>query len=179
MVGASESMQSFEFYRSYTASEAYGIHAMRFDFDDVEDFAVVMQHNWLLKRWNQPTAQANLYGGLGGGYGEAGDGGGSLAGLGYARFDYETRRIYTALDCKFFGSSDFTRAVSTASLGFAPYKAEFDDLNTWLILKAEHVSESGEDIALIPEVRFFWKNYFLEFGVSTDGEFRTFFMVHF
>lgn len=179
MLGLSEDRQSFELYHSYTARQAFGIHAMRFDYDDFEDIAVVLQHNWLVHRWNLPAAQANFYTGIGAGYAEADPGSGSLAGLGFARFDYETRRVYCAVESKFFGAADFTRAVNMAAVGFAPYKAEFDDLNTWLILKAENVTESPDDFMLIPEVRFFWKNYFLELGVSTDGDFRVQFMVHF
>lgn len=41
------------------------------------------------------------------------------------------------------------------------------------------MTERPEEWAFIPELRFFWRNYFLELGVSTDGDFRARLMIHF
>jgi len=59
-------VQTFEIYHSYSPRAAVGLHAMRFEGEDDEYFAGI-QHNWLLKRWNLPSAQANIYAGLGAG----------------------------------------------------------------------------------------------------------------
>jgi hypothetical protein len=178
MFGTSGDVQNLEFYRSYSARAAWGLHAMRFDDDDDEVFTGI-QHNWLLKRWNLPSAQANIYSGIGAGLaGEVGDGA-APAGIGFFRADYETRRIYTALDAKLVESEDVSRGVFSAAVGIAPYKAEFDQLNTWLILQVEHVTGMEDKIDIIPKVRFFKGPYFLELGSTLSGKPVINFMIHF
>lgn len=178
MLGTAGDVQNLEFYRSYSARTAWGLHAMRFEDDEDEIFAG-LQHNWLLKRWNLPSAQANVYTGLGAGFaGEVGNGA-SPAGIGFFRADYETRLVYTAVDAKWVESEDVSRGVFSASAGIAPYKAEFDQLNTWLILQVEHVTGMEDKIEIIPKVRFFKGPYFLELGSTLRGKPVVNFMIHF
>lgn len=178
MLGSSGTVQNLELYRSYSAKAAWGFHSMRFEGDEDEIFAG-LQHNWLLKRWNLPSAQANVYAGVGAGLaGEVGDGT-SPAGIGFFRADYETRRVYTALDAKLIESTDVSRGVFSAAVGIAPYKAEFDELNTWLILQVEHVTDMEDKLDIIPKVRFFKGPYFLELGSTLCGKPVVNFMIHF
>ena len=178
MLGSSGSVQNLEFYRSYSAKAAWGFHSMRFEGDQDEIFAG-LQHNWLLKRWNLPSAQANVYAGVGAGLaGEVGNGA-SPAGIGFFRADYETRRVYTAFDAKLIESADVSRGVFSAAVGIAPYKAEFDELNTWLILQVEHVTDMEDKLDIIPKVRFFKGPYFLEIGSTLSGKPVVNFMIHF
>jgi len=181
MFGASGDVQNLEFYRSYSVQAAWGLHAMRFNGDDEEIFTGI-QHNWLLKRWNLPSAQANVYTGVGAGMagdvGDVGDGA-SPAGIGFFRADYETRRVYTAFDAKWVESADVTRGVFSAAVGVAPYKADFEHLNTWLILQADHVTGMEDKLEIIPKVRFFKGPYFLELGSTLRGKPVVNFMIHF
>jgi len=178
MFGTAGSVQNLEFYRSYSAQAAWGLHAMRFAGDEDEIFTG-LQHNWLLKRWNLPSAQANVYTGLGAGLaGEAGNGA-APGGIGFFRADYETRRVYTAFDAKWIESADVSRGVFSAAAGIAPYKAEFDQLNTWLILQVEHVTGMEDKLDIIPKVRFFKGPYFLELGSTLSGKPVVNFMIHF
>ncbi len=154
MFGTAGEVQNLEFYQSYSAQAAWGLHAMRFE-DDEDEIFTGIQHNWLLKRWNLPSAQANVYTGLGAGLaGEVGNGA-LPAAIGFFRADYETRRIYTAFDAKWVESDDVSRGVFSVAAGIAPYKAEFDQLNTWLILQLEHVTGMEDNLEIIPKVRFF------------------------
>jgi hypothetical protein len=178
MFGTAGNVQNLEFYRSYSARAAWGLHAMRFDEDEDEVFTG-LQHNWLLKRWNLPSAQANVYTGLGAGVAGEVSNGASPAGIGFFRADYETRRIYTAVDAKWVESADVSRGVFSASAGIAPYKAEFDQLNTWLILQVEHVTGMEDTIDIIPKVRLFKGPYFLELGSTLTGKPVVNFMIHF
>jgi hypothetical protein len=178
MFGTTGSVQNLEFYRSYSAQAAWGLHAMRFEDDRDEIFAAI-QHNWLLKRWNLPTAQANLYAGIGAGVAWEDGGGSGPAGIGFFRADYETRRVYTAFDAKLVGSPDVSRGVFSTEAGIAPYKAEFDQLNTWFILQAEYVSGMEDKLELIPKVRFFKGPYFLELGSTLRGQPVVNLMIHF
>jgi hypothetical protein len=179
MLGGNDSMQNLELYHSYTPRTAFGFHAMRFEDERDDDLFAGLQHNWLLKRWNLPDAQANLYLGVAAGVAKQDGDPWAPAGLGFFRADYETRRFYTAFDTKLVGSEDVSRGVTSLSFGVAPYKAEFEQLNTWLILQLEHVSGMEDDLEVIPKIRLFKANYFLELGCSLDGEPQLNFMVHF
>lgn len=179
MLGGTESVQNLELYHSYTSKSAIGFHAMRFEDEGDDDYYAGLQHNWLLKRWNLPEAQANLYLGLGAGAAKQDGDTAAPAGLGFFRADYETRRIYTAFESKLIGSEDVSRGVTSLSFGLAPYKAEFEQLNTWIILQLEHVSGMEDDLDVIPKLRFFKGPYFLEVGCSLDGDPLLNFMIHF
>ncbi|WP_265594590.1 hypothetical protein [Haloferula sp. BvORR071] len=179
MLGTSGDVQNFEAYHSYTSQAALGVHAMRFGDERDDDYYTGIQHNWLLKRWNMPEAQANIYLGLGAGAAKQDGDSWAPAGLGFFRADYETRRIYTAFETKLIGSEDVSRGVTSLSFGVAPYKAEFEHLNTWLILQLEHVSGMEDDLEIIPKVRFFKGPYFIELGCSLDGDPLVNFMMHF
>ena len=178
MFGTAGGVQNFEFYQSYSARAAWGLHAMGFE-DDEDEIFTGIQHNWLLKRWNLSSAQANIYTGLGAGMaGEVGNGA-SPAGIGFFRADYETRSIYTAFDAKWVESNDVSRGVFSVAAGIAPYKAEFDQLNTWLILQLEHATGMEDKLEIIPKVRFFRGPYFLEIGSTLGGKPVVNFMIHF
>ena len=179
MLGSTDAVQNLEAYHSYTSQAAFGFHAMRFEDERDDDLYTGLQHNWLLKRWNMPEAQANIYLGLGAGVAKQDGDSAAPAGLGFFRADYETRRIYTAFETKLIGSEDVSRGVTSLSFGVAPYKAEFEHLNTWLILQLEHVSGMEDDLDIIPKVRFFKGPYFLELGCSLDGDPLVNFMIHF
>ena len=179
MLGGTDTVQNFELYNSYTPKTAFGVHAMRFEDERDDDYYTGVQHNWLLHRWNLPEAQGNLYFGLGAGAAKEDGQSAAPAGLGFFRADYETRRIYTAFESKFVGSEDVSRAVTSLSFGVAPYKAEFEELNTWLIVQLEHVSGMEDDLDIIPKIRLFKGPYFLELGCSLDGDPLVNFMIHF
>lgn len=196
MLGGTEMVQSAELYHSYTPQAAFGFHLMRFDGSHgdplylpshpghggdhgEDDLFAGLQHNWLLKRWNLPDAQANVYLGVAAGIAKEEGNSWSPAGLGFFRADYETRRVFTAFESKFAGAEDVSRGIASASFGIAPYEAEFDQLNTWIILQFEHVSGMEDDLEIIPKLRFFKGNYFLEAGCSLDGDPLLNFMVHF
>ena len=179
MLGGTDTVQNFELYHSYTPKTAFGLHAMRFEDELDDDLFAGLQHNWLLKRWNLPDAQANVYLGAAAGLAKQDGDPWAPAGLGFFRADYETRRIFTAFETRLLASEDVSRGVTSASIGFAPYKAEFEELNTWLILQLEHVSGMEDDLDVIPKIRLFKGNYFLELGCSLEGAPLLNFMVHF
>jgi hypothetical protein len=176
--GVSGDAANIEFYHSYTARKAWGLHAMVFDRLENDGFAA-LQHNWLLQRWNLPDAQANVYAGLGAGAAKREGSSSELAGVGFFRADYETRRIYTALETKGVASEAFKRAIVSAEVGFAPYLAEFDELNTWFILQAKHMTGMEDEFDLISKLRFFKNNIFVEVGATHRGMPVASLMIHF
>lgn len=179
MVGISGDTRNLEFYQSYTARTAWGLHAMAFDRDHADDGFAAIQHNWLLHRWNLSNAQANIYAGLGAGAAKREGFSAEPAAVGFFRADYETRRIYSAIETKAVTSEAFNRGILSAEAGFAPYLADFDQLNTWIILQAKHVSGPGDDLDVIPKLRFFKDNIFVEIGATHRGKPVASLMIHF
>ncbi len=142
-----------------------------------------LQIGYLAKRWNLPAAQGNLYLLAGPGYGTK-----YLANekkitdilyrLGI-QGDFETRRIYTFAkytEQRFFDSNELINNRLELRVGYAPYLAEFTELNSWLILKTVFLRDF-KDTIYIPTVRLFYKNFLVEFGVDLNGGPQLNFMV--
>lgn len=155
--------------------------------------------NFLARRWNLESAQANVFvwGGIGsahstewvpevpddsGGHGHGGD---PTTVPGYertlsatawnagAQIDYETRRIYTSLRTDAYQSSAFSHRIDTVQFGVAPYEHDIDRLATWLVVAGTRHTGDGheaEEVALL--LRFFKKRFWIEAGATTDGKLR-------
>lgn len=140
-----------------------------------EFFLQTAQTAWLLKRWNLPDAQANLYarGGIGAAYSDAGsfDGHWQAAGSAGIAFDAENRRLYGAYENRYVEAGDiFDGFEQKARVGVAPYVAEYGALHTWLILQLDHRPWSDDEISWTPMVRFFKGDILVEAGVSDNGK---------
>lgn len=155
---------------SLSSKHAVGASLMYREGKDRTATFVLGQYNLLLKRWNAPESQANLY--LSGGAGGRHEEGGSDAVAGYAAFEanYETRRVYTSASGESLRSPDginFTRLRYRA--GFAPYKAPIDELQTWIIGQFDYMPEMKDEISVTPLLRLFYNNLALEIGVNLEG----------
>ena len=60
-------VSSLEAYHTYGLGVAYGLNSEFIHLSDEDRLRVGLQHNWLLKRMNLNTAQANFYAGAGAG----------------------------------------------------------------------------------------------------------------
>ena len=58
--------------------------------------------------------------------------------LGSAQLDYETRFFYTALKTRVNWTSKLIPYHIQARIGFAPYKAGYNELNTWIVAQVDH-----------------------------------------
>ena len=117
--------------------------------------------SYLLKRWNLPEAQSNIFT-----YGAVGvDQNEQFMGHYGIQADYETRQIYTLYNYQAYNGKNNLFDNHMVRLGFAPYKAGFDDLNLWLI--GEY---NSSDNNLTPLVRMFYKNVLWEVGYNRDQE---------
>jgi hypothetical protein len=61
----------------------------------------------------------------------------------------------------------------------APYKAEIDQLATWIMLQGQFHPALSREWALTPLVRLFYRNVLLGGGASVKGDWMVNFMVHF
>lgn len=137
--------------------------------------------NLLLKRWNLPGAQGNVFASGGLGAAQGSDFNGTHTAYNVAlQADYETRRIYTSLKSDWQGSSAYAHRIDTAQLGFAPYPHDWTVLATWFVLQARYYTGGlydGIESALV--LRLFKGGVWTEAGVTQDGKLQTMFMFNF
>lgn len=137
--------------------------------------------NYLVKRWNLETAQANVF--AWGGAGQAYVSESSRHEFAWnagAQLDYETRRIYASLKTDLHHASAFQHRMDTLQLGIAPYEHDFDKLATWFVLQGREISggiHDGVEWSLL--LRLFKRGAWLEAGATTDGKLQAMFMANF
>jgi hypothetical protein len=137
--------------------------------------------NYLLKRWNLASAQANVFtwGGAGQAYlSESNDH--VYAWNAGAQADYETRRVYASLKTDQHGGAGFSNRIDTLQLGIAPYEHDFDTLATWFVVQGRHYTggiHDGTEWALL--LRLFKRGAWVEAGATTDGKLQAMAMVNF
>ena len=144
------------------------------------------QLNYLVKRWNLPSAQANVFvwGGVGSARGFDADdtrfSGVSTTKLG-GQADYETRLVYTSVKTDWFRSSRFSHRVDTLQLGVAPYEHDYEDLAVWFVVQARRITGDvmGGETEWIPMVRLFKGNFWIEAGVNRDKRAQLMVMMNF
>ena len=138
----------------------------------------------LLKRWNFEDAQGNFYVFGGPGYYSHRVQGEVIHEDGFTRmgaqFDFETRKYYfnaRYVERRSWDKFDALDNLYDVAVGFAPYVANYSELNSWLILRYMDGDKMNESM-LSPTVRFFYKNYLWEVAMSTRGVAQLNFMVH-
>jgi hypothetical protein len=137
--------------------------------------------NYLVKRWNLESAQANVFtwAGAGSAYiSETNDheftwnAGGQL--------DYETRRVYGSLKTDLFSGAGFSHRIDTVQLGIAPYEHEIDTVAAWLVVQGRRYTgeiHGGTEWALL--LRLFRKGTWVEAGATADGTLQAMAMINF
>jgi hypothetical protein len=137
--------------------------------------------NYLLHRWNQESAQANVFvwGGAGAATGNAFSGTEAAVNVG-GQADYETRRLYASLKTDYQKATAFGIRVDTLQLGIAPYEHEYNQIATWLVVQARNytggVANGIETAALL---RFFKGGAWIEAGVTNGGKLQAMAMFNF
>lgn len=122
----------------------------------------------LLRRWNEPAAQANIYARAALGVSEAA--GRTGAADVEMMADWETRRWYVSAAAKGTRDGSDSTGQMKARVGVAPYLGDFGDLHTWLMLEADWKPERADPVLVRPLMRFFYDVHLLELGWSSDDE---------
>ena len=180
--GAGTMKEAQVFYApKYFYSVGLGYLELESDIDGRRREITYARANYLAKRWNMESAQANVFvwGGAGQAYSsETNDH--AFAWNAGAQLDYETRRIYGSLKTDFHHSSDFDHRIDTLQLGIAPYEHDFDTLATWFVVQGRNytggIHEGGEWALLL---RLFKRGAWVEAGVTDDGKLQAMAMVNF
>jgi hypothetical protein len=137
--------------------------------------------NYLVKRWNMESAQANVF--IWGGAGQAymsETNAHSFTGNAGAQIDYETRRVYSSLKTDLYRSADFSHRIDTLQLGVAPYEHDYDTLATWVVVQARRFTgeiHDGTEWAVL--LRLFKRGGWIEAGVTGEGKLQAMAMVNF
>ena len=139
--------------------------------------------NTLLKRWNQIGSQANLYASTGVGFDISDDiSANSLRGILGVQADFETQKIYTAFTASAlpsFGDISDTPFSGRYRFGIAPYVANYDELQIWVVGQLEYMSDMQEQPYFTPMLRYFYRTVLWETGVSLNGTYWFQMMAHF
>jgi hypothetical protein len=123
----------------------------------------------LLKRWNLPDGQGNIFLMPGAGEARKGTRNEPAAWLTLLT-DYETRRLFFSYESRFMCARDIEKSVwQRAYAGFAPYLADYEQLNTWLLLRVDHHPAKNDHFVVTPVIRLFYKTVWLEAGYSSNN----------
>jgi hypothetical protein len=170
MVEHDESGQHAVANYAVNRSWAPGLMVMRTRTAEGDVFTYSAELNHLLYRKNAAHYQANVFltGGIGLYDGPFRENVGARLSV---QADAEDRRRYIAARYTGIWSSGILyRQKWVGRIGWAPYEAGFNDLNTWLILQTEYETREEKKLIIRPLVRFFYRNILAEFGSSLDGD---------
>lgn len=147
---------------------ALGVYS-KYEINQRDDFWMIGPTlNTLIKRWNLPDGQGNIF---------------NMTGAGIARqgiknepaawttmmADYESRRVFASYEVRFMYARNIESSVwQRAYLGVAPYLANYDQLNTWTLIRVDHHPAKHDHFVVTPVLRFFYKTYWLELGYSSN-----------
>lgn len=180
--GAGTMKEAQVFYApKYFLSLGAGYLELESDIDHRRREITYARVNYLAKRWNMESAQANVFvwGGAGQSYvSETNDH--QFTGNAGAQIDYETRRVYASLKTDWYGASDFSHRIDTLQLGLAPYEHDYDTLATWVVVQGRRYTgeiHDGTEWALL--LRLFKGGGWIEAGVTDDGKLQAMAMVNF
>lgn len=135
-----------------------------------EFWTIGPQLNALIKRWNLPDGQGNIFNITGAGLARQGSRSEPAAWTTFLA-DYETRRIFISYEARFMYARDIESSVwQRAYGGFAPYLANYDQLNTWALIRVDHHPAKHDHFVVTPVVRFFYKTIWLEVGYSSNNQ---------
>ena len=156
--------QEYNFLYSYNSKNSFGLKQMQSNKEDM----TLLSYNHLMKRWNMPESQANMYllTGIG-----SNDSKKMAYNLGLET-DWESRRLYISGKYLNMAHSNLTRTRA----GFSPYKASFKDVNTWIMVEHTKFNNQSE---ITPFVRFYYDFILIEigYGLKKNLMFNT--MFHF
>ncbi|WP_241520841.1 hypothetical protein [Steroidobacter cummioxidans] len=148
--------------------------------DDTRDITY-LRVNYLPKRWNMESAQANVFvwGSLGRAHiGETGAN--ELAWNVGGQLDYETRWLYSSLRTDLHESVAYTHRIDTLQLGIAPYAHDYDSLAVWFVVQGRnYTNQMFGGIEWAALLRLFKRNAWVEAGVTRDGKPQAMLMFNF
>ncbi len=184
-VVSSSNMKSYsdnQLMYSWSNRWASGLNHWRFTKDESNTDLAFLKTNYLLYRYNGEFSQGNIYvhGGFGVADSEIEKRQTNEAYMTGVEMDWETRTLYTSLKYYYFTSPKVTDiSMTQARIGFSPYEAGFDQLQSWFMVQVMYMPDVEKEAIITPLLRFFYKNVLWEIGSSTRAEWMLNIMVHY
>lgn len=154
---------------SPTLGHAIGVEQMRMSGKGERATTISgINYTGLIKRWNLPSAQANVW--FNGSVGEAK---GQYDGFAYTpslQFDIESTRLYFLAKARMIRAPGMNYDTAAVQAGFSFYEAGFDDTQPWFVIEAKTMRNNDPGLQVTPALRLINKNYFLEFGVTNPWQ---------
>jgi hypothetical protein len=134
----------------------------------------------LLKRWNLPHAQANVWfvGGVGSLGGNDFTGRRAMVTPGI-QVDYETQRVYASGFARLYRAEGINHDFASARLGFSFYETDYDEVQPWFVVEARRMRGLSDRTEITPMLRLVHNRYFVEAGVNNSRQLRANFMYTF
>lgn len=134
----------------------------------------------LLKRWNLPHAQANVWfvGGVGALRGNDFSGSRTMATPGI-QVDYETTRFYASAFGRLYRAEAINHDYAAARVGFSFFEADYDEVQPWAVLEVRRMRGLSDMTEVTPMLRLIHNRYFVEAGVNNSKQLRFNFMYTF
>jgi len=147
---------------------ALGLYS-KYEINQDEFWMAGPQLNTLIKRWNLPDGQGNIFSMTGAGMARQGSNNQPAAWAALLA-DYETRRWFFSYEPRVMYAGNIEKSFwQRAHAGFAPYLANYDELNTWLLIRVDHHPAKNDHFVVTPVLRFFYKTIWLELGYSSNN----------
>lgn len=175
--------QMNEILLTYSLSHNFAIAATYLR-DSKSEF-YIPRVNFLAKRWNNEDSQGNIYLSAGAGQEKFES---KIYGVRLAELimDWESRKYYVYFEHLYLNRNNDNNVSLPEKaynhlkfrVGTAPFLADYEDLNVWLILQAEkHLNQ--EQIEMTQFLRFYVKNTLWEVGAGFNGSWAFNYMIHF
>lgn len=162
-----------------TPRDAIGVSTLTMRSDDESKSRQLVDATYtrLVKRWNLPEVQANIWflGGLGNVTGNDISGSKAMASPGI-QVDYETTRIYASATARLYRAVGINHDYASARLGFSFYEVDYDETQPWLIVEARRMNGLSDKTEVTPMLRLIHNRYFVELGVNNSSQGRINFM---
>ena len=147
---------------------AFGVETMWMRGDKQTNLITNINYTGLIKRWNMPNGQANLW--FMTGIGEAS---GDSSGFSYSpsvQFDYETTRIYFLAKARMVRAPHIQYDTYSVQSGFSLYETSFEETQPWLVIEAKTTENMMTKNEVTPALRLINQNYFLELGITNPWD---------
>jgi len=160
---------------AFTARDAAGpsLLYMRSDDKTLTREVAEISYTRLLKRWNLPHAQSNVWFIGGAGAVRGNDFGGERAivtpGI---QVDYETTRFYVMGLARLYRARGLNHDYAATRIGFSFYEADYDEVQPWLVVEARRTRGLSDKLEITPMLRLIHSRYFIEAGVNNSRQFR-------
>ena len=137
------------------------------------------QLNFIVKRWNAPRSQGNIFGSVGAG--TAIDSSGDMRSAGWVGLlaDWETRSLFVSYEVRAMYATKVERSVwQRARAGIAFYPVDYGRMSPWIMVQIDHRAEKhlgahvGADeprTEITPLLRVMYKAFLIEGGISHRG----------